>query len=118
SHPLGRNCPGTETDRISFASGPHESADRDHCSSRHARTQRVNADDACAVLTQLAEPLATHDKLTSNDPFLFRIARFCHAISRLSVTCKPRFEGSERSGGHEKCRHRSAIIPMGLSSPR
>src|ERR1043166_1678504 len=65
------------------------------CKSRHACTQRFNADDTCALLKQLAEPGATHDKLTSNDPFLFRIAWFCHAARRLSVTCKPRFEGSD-----------------------
>jgi len=81
------------------------------------RTHRVNTDDTCAVLKQLAEPGATHEQLTSNDPFLFRIARFCHAIRRLSVTCKPRFEGSGLVVRPQKCRYRRLAIPDCLSSP-
>ena len=42
-------------------------------------------------MVQLAPCGASHDKLTSNYPITFRVARFCHANRLLSVTCGTRF---------------------------
>src|SRR5262245_8824194 len=91
SHPLGRRCPGSETDRISLVTACAEAL-ASISSSRHACTQRFNADDTCAVLKQLAEPGATHDKLTSNGP-LFSALR---AFATLSAVClSPASHGSK-----------------------
>jgi hypothetical protein len=43
---------------------------------------------------------ATHDKLTSKDTLLQRIARFCHALLVLSVTRKQRFKCSSVVEGY------------------
>src|ERR1035437_9177936 len=52
------------------------------------------ADDTRTPVMQPAPRGATHDKLTSKDPPLQRIARFCHALFLLSVTGKQRFKCS------------------------
>ena len=93
SHPLGRNCPGIGTVRKSFATACAKAPASISTSVRlHATrsTQTIHAPLSCSQLPRGA----THDKLTSNDPFVFGLRAILPRGSHLSVTSKPRFKGS------------------------
>ena len=95
SHPLGRNCPGMEQ---SLGIVCHSLRGKRRPRSVSVGTPAHQRFKRRRYMCPFHAASAMRDNSRQTDlkqPNCIRVARFCHAPRHLSVTCKPRFKGSE-----------------------